>query len=193
MTDPRLVVRPSDLADGPIVNNGDWTLRFTLPRRFGFDFHWLREVARGAIEGDLGLRVDADAGVALDMAIAGVFRQVVSLDAEHGRLGERLAAAAVARGGLDGSAVAGRAAAADVDRVARLEGGRRLGGGTGRVLVAGLVAGEGVGGEREDDGDGEQPNDVPHGDLQSNGWILSARRARVAGHGGRPEGSGGRR
>jgi hypothetical protein len=83
MTDPRLVVRRSDLADGPIVSDGDWTLRFTLPLRFGFDFHWLREVARGAIEGDLGLRVDADAGVALDMAINGSFRQVVSLDEEQ--------------------------------------------------------------------------------------------------------------
>ncbi|HSB18063.1 MAG TPA: hypothetical protein VLE22_26665 [Bryobacteraceae bacterium] len=83
MTDPKLVVRHSELADGPIVRDGEWTMRFTLPRRFGFDFHWLREVARGAIEGDLGLRVDANAGVALDMALAGSFRQVVSLDAEQ--------------------------------------------------------------------------------------------------------------
>ena len=80
MTDPRFIARPSDLADGPIVCDGGWKLKFTLPRRIGFDFHWLREAARGVLEGDLGLRVDADAGVMADVSIDGRFRQVVSLD-----------------------------------------------------------------------------------------------------------------
>ncbi len=90
MFDPMAVNSPLDLpAQSPAVveSRGRLTLRASRP--LFYNFHWLREVALGAIEGDLGLRIDAGGAVSTSLTVNACHRQEISLD-EAGRLRLRI-------------------------------------------------------------------------------------------------------
>ena len=81
MLDPKSIQNPSDLPEGlTLVADGDETLELSLPRRLGFDFHWLREASLGSLQGDLGLRVWPEAEVNLNLTLSGNLRRLISLD-----------------------------------------------------------------------------------------------------------------
>ncbi len=70
MFDPTTVKSASDLPRGrPVVIETVGELRLAERRRFGYAFFWLREAATGAVEGDLGLAVDAANEVSMALAI----------------------------------------------------------------------------------------------------------------------------
>lgn len=58
----------------------DGSLRAGATARLGFDYSWLREVAAGALAGDLGLQVDGALQAALEFSITGAFLACVTLD-----------------------------------------------------------------------------------------------------------------
>ncbi|RPI07931.1 MAG: hypothetical protein EHM65_11095, partial [Acidobacteriales bacterium] len=81
MFDPQTVQSPADLPkDGPVVAEIQGHLRVAARRRLLYSFHWLREVALRNIEGELGLNVDADGDVFLQLSANGRCRRQVSLD-----------------------------------------------------------------------------------------------------------------
>ena len=81
MLDAALVKDPSDLTGNlTLLSECDETLHLTAPRKFGFDFHWLREVGLGTLQGDLGLRIDAAAEASMQVTLTGHFRREISLD-----------------------------------------------------------------------------------------------------------------
>jgi hypothetical protein len=53
-------------------------LRLVEQRPFGYAFSWLREAATGAVEGDLGLAIDAAGEVSMALAMTGSYRQKIS-------------------------------------------------------------------------------------------------------------------
>ena len=63
----------------PVVVDWEGRLRLAARRPLRYSLHWLREVALGRIEGDLGLIVDAGEA-AIELAVAGAFRRRSSTD-----------------------------------------------------------------------------------------------------------------
>jgi hypothetical protein len=61
-------------------------LNFFLPLSYGFDYHWLREVAAGVLEGVTGVRLDAAATAELGGRIAGGFSYMLLRDGVKLRL-----------------------------------------------------------------------------------------------------------
>jgi hypothetical protein len=79
--DATTVKSASDLPRGrPVVIETAGELRLVEQRPFGYAVCWLREVASGAIEGDLGLAVEAAGEVSMALAVTGSYRQKISLD-----------------------------------------------------------------------------------------------------------------
>ena len=81
MFDPKSIQSPSDIPEGlTLVADGDETLELSLPRKLGFDFHWLREASLGNLQGDLGLRVRPEADVSIHLKLSGNLKRLISLD-----------------------------------------------------------------------------------------------------------------
>jgi hypothetical protein len=81
MFDPMAVKSASDLPkELPVVTETHGKLRLRARQPLAYNFHWLREVALGAIEGDLGLKIDAGAEAAAQLAVDSSYRQQISLD-----------------------------------------------------------------------------------------------------------------
>jgi hypothetical protein len=79
--DPTTVTSAFDLPRGrPVVIETVGELRLVEQRPFGYAVTWLREGAGGAVEGDLGLAVDAAGEVSTVLAMTGSYRQKISLD-----------------------------------------------------------------------------------------------------------------
>lgn len=71
----------SDLPrDRSVVIETVGEMRLVERRPFGYALSWLREVAAGAVEGDLGLAVDAAGEVSMALAMTGNYRQKISVD-----------------------------------------------------------------------------------------------------------------
>lgn len=86
MFNPLTIKSSADLPSTlPYVVELKGNLHIKARQPFGYTFHWLREVALGVMEGDLGLAVDAATEASLEIGAAGDFRQELSLD-EQGRL-----------------------------------------------------------------------------------------------------------
>jgi hypothetical protein len=81
MFDPTTVKSAADLpADLPVVIEGDGNIELKFRQPLFYSFHWLREVASGFMDGDLGLKVDAGGDVSARLAVKGTHRQQISLD-----------------------------------------------------------------------------------------------------------------
>ncbi len=81
MFDPMTVKSASDLpSELPVVVETQGNLCLKAQRPFSYKFHWLREMAVGAIEGDLGLNVDAGGDVSAQLVVNSSYRQRISLD-----------------------------------------------------------------------------------------------------------------
>ena len=90
MFDPMTVNSPADLpAPLPVVIETRGNLNLKTRQPLVYSFHWLREVALGAIEGDLGLKIDAGGEVSAGLNVNGAHRREISLD-EAGRLRLRI-------------------------------------------------------------------------------------------------------
>ncbi|MCC7176272.1 MAG: hypothetical protein IT159_13860 [Bryobacterales bacterium] len=86
MFDPASVNSPADLpADFPVVIETRGKLNLHARQPLSYTFHWLREVALGVIEGDLGLDIESGAEVSTQLVLNAAYRQEISLD-EQGRL-----------------------------------------------------------------------------------------------------------
>jgi hypothetical protein len=81
MFDPAIVRSASDLpADLPVIIESQGNLKLTARQPFFYSFHWLREVAAGVLDGDLGLKVDAGGDVSGQLAVNASYRRQISLD-----------------------------------------------------------------------------------------------------------------
>ncbi len=88
--DPMTVRSASDLPkELPVVTETHGTLQLRARRPLMYSFHWLREIARGILAGDLGLKVDAGAEACAQLVVNASYRQAVSLD-ERGWLRLRI-------------------------------------------------------------------------------------------------------
>ena len=81
MFDPMAVKSASDLpGELPVVLQTHGTLNLRARRPLAYNFHWLREITLGTIEGDLGLKVDAGAEADAQLVVNASCRQQISLD-----------------------------------------------------------------------------------------------------------------
>lgn len=80
---PTQVVSAGDLDPGTwIVAEVDGSLAATVGVTYGYDFHWIRETKLGALEGDVGLRVQAGVEAALGFTAGGRYAVALSRESE---------------------------------------------------------------------------------------------------------------
>jgi hypothetical protein len=84
------VLRQELAARGEVRLAREGGLKLSARPKFGFNLHWLREVAPGQVSADLGLLVDTGAEAALELALEDSFLCVLSPDEEEGWIRLRL-------------------------------------------------------------------------------------------------------
>jgi hypothetical protein len=78
---PESIETPDQLPHGLLlVSSSQRQLSFTTPSPFGFDLHWMREVAAGVLRGATGIRLDAGTQAVISAALAGRFLAAVTRD-----------------------------------------------------------------------------------------------------------------
>ena len=76
---PRQIDQQDDLKPGTwIVAEVDGSIAATLGVTAGYDFSWIREITNGALQGDIGLRVQLGASAALGFETGGKYAVVVA-------------------------------------------------------------------------------------------------------------------
>jgi hypothetical protein len=79
--DPREIGSLSQIpTDATYEFDAQGEMRLSGRARPSFAFHWLREVALGVLEAELGLKVASGVEAAVDLRLCGQFRAVISLD-----------------------------------------------------------------------------------------------------------------
>jgi hypothetical protein len=75
------IASPADLGENVAAFAAvDGTVRAGATAKLGFDYHWLREIAAGALAGELGLQIDGALQASLELSLAGSFLACVTLD-----------------------------------------------------------------------------------------------------------------
>ena len=78
---PHMFHDPSQIpANTAYVFDTSGEMRLTGHARASFAYHWLRELALGVIEGELGLKIASGVDATLDLRVGGRFHAVISLD-----------------------------------------------------------------------------------------------------------------
>lgn len=88
-----------------IVSTSSRQINFSRNLPFGFDYHWVREVALDVLRGTTGLRLDSDATAAVSASLSAVFEVRVRND--NGRLRLDLRSTSAEKGSFGIKAVAG--------------------------------------------------------------------------------------
>ncbi len=86
---PRMVDSAADLLPGSwIISEVEGSIAVTMGVQAGYDFSWLREIEGGALQGDIGLRVQLGASAAFGFEASGKYAVVLGreTDAETFRL-----------------------------------------------------------------------------------------------------------
>ncbi|MBI5281264.1 MAG: hypothetical protein HY858_06235 [Candidatus Solibacter usitatus] len=106
---------PSDLPPGAMITaTSGRALRLTTPAPFGYDFHWIREVAAGVLRGATGLRVQASTEASVSVALTGSFQAALMRDDQEGVPRVRLVLASDRRRRIEAAAEAGITAKVEV-------------------------------------------------------------------------------
>jgi hypothetical protein len=88
---PTQVASAGDLDPGTwILAEVDGSFAATVGVSYGYDFHWVREAGLGALQGDIGLRIQAGVEAALGFTAAGRYAMMVSRESDDPILRLRL-------------------------------------------------------------------------------------------------------
>jgi hypothetical protein len=81
---PALMASADDLGDNTaLFFPVDGNLKSAAPARVGFAYHWVKEISAGKLVSDLGLAVDGNLEVTVELSLAGSFLAAISLDGER--------------------------------------------------------------------------------------------------------------
>lgn len=91
-------LRPLESIDAPdqlpsgllLISTANRQFSLTTPSPFGFDLHWLREIASGVLRGTTGIRIDANPQATLSASLAGQFVAAATCDTIDGAPALRL-------------------------------------------------------------------------------------------------------
>jgi hypothetical protein len=88
---PRMVDAPDDLAPGTwLLSEVDGSFALQLGVQAGYNFSWLREIPGGALQGDIGLRVQIGASAAFGFDVSGKYLVVLGRESSAPALRLRL-------------------------------------------------------------------------------------------------------
>lgn len=81
LRNPQAIDSPAQLPAGLLlISSSERQLSLETPSPFGFDTHWMREVAAGVLRGTTGIRLDAGAEAKLSAGLSGRFVAAVRRD-----------------------------------------------------------------------------------------------------------------
>ncbi len=109
---PDTIASPDHLPAGLLlVSSSQRQLSLTTPSPFGFDLHWMREVAAGVLRGTTGIRLDAATKANLSASFSGRFLAAVTRDTIDGAPALRLVLSTASTSSADARAAVSASAA----------------------------------------------------------------------------------
>ena len=113
---PRRIHSPEQLEPGSwVITEVDGAIAATLGVQYGFDYNWLRETKLGALQGDIGLRLNAAIDASLGFHASG--RYLLSIGRESSAPVIRIRVFKLSRNGWDFGLNMGVTLKADLDRL----------------------------------------------------------------------------